>query len=100
MNYLVSLNRGEMYDRDVQLIQFCAATLPPNTFILHCLNKFNLINCASKDFAVSEEESIRFSVGSLYYTILYSVYICVFVQFVSLLVSSNNFAVQLKKKSK
>ena len=49
-----------MYDRDVQLIQFCAATLPPNTFILHCLNKFNLINWASKDFAVSEEESIRY----------------------------------------
>ena len=50
-----------MYDRDVQLIQFCAATLPPNTFILHCLNKFNLINWASKDFAVSEEESIRYT---------------------------------------
>ena len=54
-----------MYDRDVQLIQFCAATLPPNTFILHCLNKFNLINWASKDFAVSEEESIRFLPESL-----------------------------------
>ena len=62
-----------MYDRDVQLIQFCAATLPPNTFILHCLNKFNLINWASKDFAVSEEESIRFSLGSRYCTILYYV---------------------------
>ena len=49
-----------MYDRDIQLIQFCAATLPPDTFILHCLNKFNLINWASKDFAVSEEESIRY----------------------------------------
>ena len=66
-----------MYDRDVQLIQFCAATLPPNTFILHCLNKFNLINWASKDFAVSEEESIRF----LLFTklVLCSFDICLFV---------------------
>ena len=84
MNYLVSLNRGEMYDRDVQLIQFCAATLPPNTFILHCLNKFNLINWASKDFAVSEEESIRFSLGSLYYLYILYYTTCIYVYLCSL----------------
>ena len=72
MNHPVSHTRGEMYDRDVQLIQFCAATLPPNTFILHCLNKFNLINWASKDFAVSEEESIRFLLGSPSLSVYYA----------------------------
>ena len=56
-----------MYDRDIQLIQFCAATLPPDTFILHCLNKFNLINWASKDFAVSEEESIRYFIKMCFF---------------------------------
>ena len=83
MNHPVSLSRGEMYDRDVQLIQFCAATLPPNTFILHCLNKFNLINWASKDFAVSEEESIRFLLGSpslsVYYASLMHFFVGLFI---------------------
>ena len=59
-----------MYDRDIQLIQFCAATLPPDTFILHCLNKFNLINWASKDFAVSEEESIRYFIKMCFFLFL------------------------------
>ena len=72
-----------MYDRDVQLIQFCAATLPPNTFILHCLNKFNLINWASKDFAVSEEESIRCLLSSpslnVYYASLMHFFVGLFI---------------------
>ena len=59
-----------MYDRDIQLIQFCAATLPPDTFILHCLNKFNLINWASKDFAVSEEESIRYFIKMCFFFLI------------------------------
>ena len=48
-----------MYDRDIQLLQFCAANLPPDQFLLHLLNKFNLLNWASSGFEVSEEESIR-----------------------------------------
>ena len=51
--------RGEMYDRDIQLLQFCAAHLPPDTFLLHCLHKFGLVNWASSNFEVSEEDSIR-----------------------------------------
>ncbi len=40
--------RGEMYDRDIQLLQFCAATLPPDEFLVHCLNKFGLVAWAAK----------------------------------------------------
>ena len=68
-----------MYDRDIQLIQFCAATLPPDTFILHCLNKFNLINWASKDFAVSEEESIRYLMKCEFFFFSYSNFNDVFI---------------------
>jgi hypothetical protein len=37
-----------MYDRDIQLLQFCAATLPPDEFLVHCLNKFGLVAWAAK----------------------------------------------------
>ena len=37
-----------MYDRDIQLLQFCAATLPPDEFLVHCLNKFGLTAWAEK----------------------------------------------------
>ena len=40
--------RGEMYDRDIQLLQFCGANLEPNQFLLHALHKFGLSNWASK----------------------------------------------------
>ncbi len=48
--YIIELRRcrGEMYDRDIQLLQFCAATLPPDEFLVHCLNKFGLVAWAAK----------------------------------------------------
>jgi hypothetical protein len=37
-----------MYDRDIQLLQFCAATLPSDEFLVHLLNKFGLTAWAAK----------------------------------------------------
>ena len=67
--------RGEMFDRDIQLIQFCAANMDPDKFILQVtimivvlprhhdihqvLDKYCLVHWSEKDFLVSEEESIR-----------------------------------------
>ena len=51
--------RGEMYDRDIQGIQLCAANMNPDTFLLQVLDKFNLLHWADTDFQVAEEESIQ-----------------------------------------
>ena len=37
-----------MYDRDVELLQFCAANLEPEQFLVHLLNKFGLVTWASQ----------------------------------------------------
>ena len=51
--------RGEMYDRDVQTMQFCAANMEPAHFLLQLLDKFGLVHWAQSEFQISEEESIR-----------------------------------------
>lgn len=51
--------RGEMYDRDIQAMQFCAANMDHGQFLLQCLDKFGLVHWANTDFQVAEEESIR-----------------------------------------
>ncbi|KAL3265904.1 hypothetical protein HHI36_010094 [Cryptolaemus montrouzieri] len=56
--------RTEMYDRDVTALQIGASLIESNEFLIHCLNKYNLINWASNDFEISslkspEEESMR-----------------------------------------
>ncbi|XP_064624216.1 E3 ubiquitin-protein ligase UBR2-like isoform X2 [Lineus longissimus] len=35
--------RGEMYDKDVVLLQSCAAMIESNEFVIHLLNKFGLL---------------------------------------------------------
>ena len=50
---------GEMYDRDIQSIQFCSANMDNDHFILKLLNKFGLLHWAESEFVISEEESIR-----------------------------------------
>lgn len=35
--------RTETYDRDISLIQYCASKMDPNEFLIHVLNKFDLI---------------------------------------------------------
>lgn len=56
--------RTEMLDRDVVVLQVGASLIESNEFLIHVLNKFNLINWAAADFEVisllnSEEDSIR-----------------------------------------
>ena len=51
--------RNEMYDRDVQTMQFCAANMDQDHFILQLLDKFGISHWAAEDFQVGEEESIR-----------------------------------------
>ncbi|XP_058788603.1 E3 ubiquitin-protein ligase UBR2 [Phymastichus coffea] len=56
--------RSEMLDKDIVLLQAGAALLESNEFLIHILNKFNLVNWAQPDFEAevlktSEEDSIR-----------------------------------------
>ncbi|KAK4886967.1 hypothetical protein RN001_003238 [Aquatica leii] len=56
--------RTEMLDRDIQLLQIGASLIESNEFLIHLLNKFNLINWANPNFEIKslkspEEDSIR-----------------------------------------
>jgi len=51
--------RGEMYDRDIQAMQFCAANMNHNSFLVQLMDKFGLVHWANTEFQVAEEESIR-----------------------------------------
>lgn len=56
--------RTEMLDRDIVLLQAGASLIESNEFLIHILNKFNLINWANPDFEVNtlknpEEDSTR-----------------------------------------
>merc|ERR1719308_346198 len=45
--------RGEMYDRDIQAMQFCAANMNHDAFLLQVLDKFGLLHWADTDFQVA-----------------------------------------------
>lgn len=54
--------RTEMLDRDIILLQIGASLIESNEFLIHLLNKFNLINWANYNFEINslkEEDSIR-----------------------------------------
>ncbi|XP_011302105.1 E3 ubiquitin-protein ligase UBR2 [Fopius arisanus] len=56
--------RTEMLDRDIILLQVGAALIESNEFLIHILNKYNLLNWADVDFETNtlrnpEEDSIR-----------------------------------------
>ncbi|XP_017891387.1 E3 ubiquitin-protein ligase UBR2 [Ceratina calcarata] len=56
--------RSEMLDRDIILLQAGASLIECNEFLIHVLNKFNLLQWASPDFDVNavkylEDDSIR-----------------------------------------
>ncbi|KAK9886902.1 hypothetical protein WA026_019159 [Henosepilachna vigintioctopunctata] len=56
--------RSEMFDRDITALQIGASLIESNEFLIHCLNKYNLINWANSDFEISslkssEEEGMR-----------------------------------------
>ena len=56
--------RTEMLDRDIILLQAGASLIENNEFLIHILNKFNLLNWADPEFEINtlknpEEDSIR-----------------------------------------
>ncbi|XP_032673468.1 E3 ubiquitin-protein ligase UBR2 [Odontomachus brunneus] len=56
--------RHEMLDRDIILLQVGASLIESNEFLIHILNKFNLLNWAQPDFEANalknqEEDSMR-----------------------------------------
>ncbi|XP_044730986.1 E3 ubiquitin-protein ligase UBR2 isoform X2 [Chrysoperla carnea] len=56
--------RTEMLDRDIVILQIAAALIESNEFLIHVINKFNLITWANPDFEEislksSEEDSMR-----------------------------------------
>lgn len=60
--------RTEMLDRDITLLQIGASLIESNEFLIHVLNKFNLINWAMTNFEVKclkspEEDSMRQTVN-------------------------------------
>ncbi|XP_057659801.1 E3 ubiquitin-protein ligase UBR2 isoform X1 [Diorhabda carinulata] len=56
--------RTEMLDRDITLLQIGASLIESNEFLIHVLNKFNLIGWAMSDYEINslkspEEDSVR-----------------------------------------
>ncbi|CAB0016925.1 unnamed protein product [Nesidiocoris tenuis] len=49
--------RGEMLDRDIVLLQFGAALIESNEFLIHVLNKFGLINWANTDYETASSKN-------------------------------------------
>lgn len=49
--------RTETFDRDIALLQYCAAKLEPNELLIHFLNKFDLLQWFSNlDYALTNSE--------------------------------------------
>ncbi|OQR68710.1 E3 ubiquitin-protein ligase UBR1-like, partial [Tropilaelaps mercedesae] len=49
--------RTETFDRDIALLQYCAAKLEPNELLIHILNKFDLLQWfANLDYALTNSE--------------------------------------------
>lgn len=49
--------RNEMQDRDIVLLQVGAVLIESNEFLIHVLNKFNLLNWAQPDFEIKTQKS-------------------------------------------
>ncbi|KAM3966089.1 LOW QUALITY PROTEIN: ubr1 ubiquitin ligase [Aphomia sociella] len=57
--------RAEMLDRDVVMLQIGASLIESNEFIIHVLNKFNLLDWASPDFEQRsiEDDALRYTIS-------------------------------------
>lgn len=52
--------RTEMYDRDIVLLQLCAALMEsPDCFVLACLHRFNLLNWARADYDATQQSLLQ-----------------------------------------
>ncbi|EJD74645.1 E3 ubiquitin-protein ligase UBR2 [Loa loa] len=59
-NYSAPTCRAEMFDRDVMMLQVCAAVTPPDTFIIRVLHRFGLRVWAETNF-----EEIRAAISNV-----------------------------------
>nr|XP_049697371.1 E3 ubiquitin-protein ligase UBR1 isoform X3 [Helicoverpa armigera] len=59
--------RAEMLDRDVVMLQIGASLIESNEFIIHVLNKFNLLEWAAPDFEQRsiEDDTLRHTISML-----------------------------------
>ncbi|XP_047998255.1 LOW QUALITY PROTEIN: E3 ubiquitin-protein ligase UBR1 [Leguminivora glycinivorella] len=59
--------RAEMLDRDVVMLQIGASLIESNEFIIHVLNKFNLLDWAASDFEQRgvEDDALRHTISML-----------------------------------
>ncbi|XP_045778692.1 E3 ubiquitin-protein ligase UBR1 isoform X1 [Maniola jurtina] len=57
--------RTEMFDRDVVMLQIGASLIESNEFIIHVLNKFNLLEWAAADFEQKsiEDDTLRHTIS-------------------------------------
>ncbi|XP_050682744.1 E3 ubiquitin-protein ligase UBR1 isoform X2 [Leptidea sinapis] len=57
--------RTEMYDRDVVMMQIGASLIESNEFIIHVLNKYNLLEWAADDFEQTqiEDDTLRHTIS-------------------------------------
>ncbi|XP_049878281.1 E3 ubiquitin-protein ligase UBR1 isoform X3 [Pectinophora gossypiella] len=57
--------RAEMLDRDIVMLQIGASLIESNEFIIHVLNKFNLLDWASADFEQKhiEDDTLRHTIS-------------------------------------
>nr|XP_026492514.1 E3 ubiquitin-protein ligase UBR1 isoform X1 [Vanessa tameamea] len=57
--------RAEMFDRDVVMLQIGASLIESNEFIIHVLNKFNLLDWAAPDFEQKsiEDDTLRHTIS-------------------------------------
>ena len=51
--------RTEMYDRDIVLLQMCAALMDADMFLLAALHRFNLTNWAKEDFDLQQQRLLK-----------------------------------------
>lgn len=58
--------RQEMLDRDVMLLQIAATLIDSNEFLVHILNRFNLMNWAREDYEVNYYKVVLLNVMRLY----------------------------------
>lgn len=57
--------RGAMLDRDIIALQICASLIESNEFLIHVINKFNLIDWISSDYEQTLEGDERSSVVNM-----------------------------------
>ena len=55
--------------KDIHIMQFCAANLPPADFLVHVLFKYGLVNWARKDIEVELSNSNSTLKSNLFETI-------------------------------